>query len=114
MATVGRSLTSDVDAHQPTDRLAIIQHPRGGPKVIAEGDSFGECHGQIEYIDLDTLVGSSGAGVLNAHGFLYGVHNDGVDLKSWTQPDAPSHWPVQLTRSAKVALSRVQRSSLGR
>jgi hypothetical protein len=62
---------------QSTGRLAIIQHPRGGAKVIAEGDFFGECHGEIEYIDLDTLVGSSGAGVLNAHGFLYGVHNDG-------------------------------------
>jgi hypothetical protein len=62
---------------QSTERLAIIQHPRGGPKVIAEGDFFGECHGQIAYIDLDTLGGSSGAGVLNEHGFLYGVHNDG-------------------------------------
>lgn len=64
-------------ATQSTERLAIIQHPRGGPKVIAEGDFFADCHGQIEYIDLDTLVGSSGAGVLNARGFLYGVHNDG-------------------------------------
>ena len=62
---------------QSTDRLAIIQHPRGGPKVIAEGDFFGECHGEISYIDLDTLAGSSGAGVLNMHGFLYGVHSDG-------------------------------------
>jgi hypothetical protein len=60
-----------------TERLAIIQHPRGGPKVIAEGEFFAECHGQISYLDLDTLVGSSGAGVLNADGLLYGVHNDG-------------------------------------
>jgi hypothetical protein len=60
-----------------TERLAIIQHPRGGPKVIAEGEFFAECHGEISYIDLDTLAGSSGSGVLNAQGFLYGVHNDG-------------------------------------
>ena len=60
-----------------TDRLAIIQHPRGGPKVIAEGDFFAECHGEISYTDLDTLPGSSGSGVLNMDGFLYGVHNDG-------------------------------------
>lgn len=60
-----------------TDRLAIIQHPRGGPKVIAEGEFFAECHGEIVYTDLDTLAGSSGAGVLNMQGFLYGVHNDG-------------------------------------
>lgn len=60
-----------------TERLAIIQHPRGGPKVIAEGEFFAECHGAISYLDLDTLVGSSGAGVLNAQGLLYGVHSDG-------------------------------------
>jgi hypothetical protein len=60
-----------------TDRLAIIQHPRGGPKVIAEGAFFAECHGVISYTDLDTLPGSSGAGVLDMDGFLYGVHNDG-------------------------------------
>jgi hypothetical protein len=61
----------------PSDRLAIIQHPRGGPKVIAEGDFLGECRGLISYVDLDTLVGSSGAGVLTDQGQLYGVHTDG-------------------------------------
>jgi hypothetical protein len=60
-----------------TERLAVIQHPRGGPKVIAEGEFFAECHGEISYLDLDTLVGSSGAGVLTAQGLLYGVHSDG-------------------------------------
>lgn len=90
---------------QPTDRLAIIQHPRGGPKVIAEGAFLAECHGQISYADLDTLVGSSGAGVLNHQGYLYGVHTDGdcatdgsgsntgwsaasiVDASAYLQPD---------------------------
>jgi hypothetical protein len=62
---------------QSTDLLAIIQHPRGGLKVIAEGVFLTECHGQIFYGDLDTLVGSSGAGVLNQQGYLYGVHTDG-------------------------------------
>jgi hypothetical protein len=57
--------------------LAIIQHPRGGPKVIAEGDFAGECHGQVYYTDLDTLVGSSGAGVLTQDGHLLAVHTDG-------------------------------------
>lgn len=60
-----------------TERLAIIQHPHSGPKVIAEGEFFADCHGEIVYTDLDTLAGSSGAGVLNLQGFLYGVHNDG-------------------------------------
>lgn len=60
-----------------TPRLAIIQHPRGGPKVIAEGDLYAECDGELVYTELDTLVGSSGAGVLSETGGLVGVHVDG-------------------------------------
>jgi len=60
-----------------SDRLAIIQHPRGGPKVIAEGDYLAECSGIVSYTDLDTLVGSSGAGILTTTGFVLGVHTDG-------------------------------------
>lgn len=60
-----------------SDLLAIIQHPRGRPKVIAEGSFAGACDGLVYYTDLDTLVGSSGAGVLNRDGHLVGVHTDG-------------------------------------
>jgi hypothetical protein len=59
------------------DRLAAIQHPRGARKVVAEGTPSGECHGELYYLDLDTLVGSSGAGVLNRDGHLVAVHSDG-------------------------------------
>ena len=62
---------------RPSDLLAIIQHPRGGPKVIAEGRFAGLCDEMIVYTNLDTLVGSSGAGVLTRGGFLLGVHTDG-------------------------------------
>jgi S1-C subfamily serine protease len=62
---------------QPSDQLAIIQHPRGRPKVIAEGPFLDSCDRQIYYTDLDTLVGSSGAGVLNRQGHLVGIHTDG-------------------------------------
>jgi len=62
---------------QPSDLLAIIQHPRGRPKVIAEGELSAVCNGQVYYTNLDTLVGSSGAGVLNRQGYLLGVHTDG-------------------------------------
>jgi V8-like Glu-specific endopeptidase len=62
---------------QVTDLLAVIQHPRGGLKVIAEGSFLDACNGQIYYVDLDTLVGSSGAGVLNRQGYVVGVHTDG-------------------------------------
>jgi Trypsin-like peptidase domain len=57
--------------------LAVIQHPRGAPKAIAEGELAGACNRQLYYSDLDTLVGSSGAGVLNDTGYLLGVHTDG-------------------------------------
>jgi hypothetical protein len=59
------------------DRLAIIQHPRGAPKVVAEGQYLGVCNGVLYYANLDTLVGSSGAGALNRQGYLDGIHTDG-------------------------------------
>jgi hypothetical protein len=62
---------------QPSDRLAIIQHPRGRHKVVAEGSFLDSCNGRIYYVDLDTLVGSSGAGVLSREGYLVGIHTDG-------------------------------------
>ncbi len=62
---------------QASDRLAIIQHPRGRRKVIAEGRYLDSCNQLVYYADLDTLVGSSGAGVLNRQGHLLGIHTDG-------------------------------------
>jgi hypothetical protein len=62
---------------RPSERLAIIQHPRGHPKVIAEGDYLDSCRQLVYYADLDTLVGSSGAGVLTRQGHLLGTHTDG-------------------------------------
>jgi hypothetical protein len=60
-----------------SDQLAIIQHPRGAAKVIATGDFLAECNGIVSYTDLDTLVGSSGAGILTTSGGVLGVHTDG-------------------------------------
>jgi hypothetical protein len=62
---------------RPTEELAIIQHPRGRPKVIAEGRYVAACNQLVYYADVDTLVGSSGAGVLNRAGHLLGIHTDG-------------------------------------
>ncbi|HEU4410311.1 MAG TPA: serine protease [Polyangiaceae bacterium] len=63
---------------RPSDRLAVIQHPRGLRKVIAEGNYLQACPGGLFfYADLDTLVSSSGAGVLTREGRLFGVHTDG-------------------------------------
>ncbi|XXF76266.1 serine protease [Myxococcaceae bacterium GXIMD 01537] len=60
-----------------SERLAVIQHPRGMRKVIAEGTYLDSCNQLVYYSDLDTLVGSSGAGVLNEQGHLLGIHTDG-------------------------------------
>lgn len=60
-----------------SDELAIIQHPRGTPKVVAEGVLLDSCNGLVHYVELDTSVGSSGAGVLSRDGYLVGVHTDG-------------------------------------
>ena len=62
---------------RPSDLLAIIQHPRARPKVIAEGMFAAACDGKVYYTNLDTLVGSSGAGVLTQSGYILGVHSDG-------------------------------------
>jgi hypothetical protein len=71
------STTPTLLTTRSSDRIAIIQHPRGGPKVVAEGQYLGVCQGLIYYADLDTLVGSSGAGALTPQGHLVGVHTDG-------------------------------------
>lgn len=62
---------------RPSELLAIIQHARGGPKSIAEGRFAITCDETFFYTDLDTAVGSSGAGVLNRGGYLLGIHTDG-------------------------------------
>jgi hypothetical protein len=62
---------------RPSDLLAVIQHARGGPKSIAEGRFAITCGDEMFYTDLDTLVGSSGAGVLTRAGYLLGIHTDG-------------------------------------
>ena len=75
---------------QPTEQLAIIQHPRGKPKVITEGRYLDSCNQLVYYADLDTLVGSSGAGVLNLQGYLLGIHTDG-DCE-WTGRGSNRGW----------------------
>ena len=75
---------------QITENLTLIQHPIGQPKVIAEGHLSDHSPRLLFYTDLDTLVGSSGAGILNSDGLLIGVHTlgdctpDGGTNGGWT------------------------------
>ncbi len=62
---------------QPTYRLTVIQHPRGLPKVLATGTFAFLDEGAVHYDDLDTLVGSSGAPIINGRGRVLGLHAGG-------------------------------------
>ncbi len=76
-----------------TNELAVIQHPRGGTKVISEGNFLEEdTGGVLRYVELDTLVGGSGAGILNTRGDLVGVHTNGDCNESG---GSNSGWNVQ-------------------
>lgn len=60
-----------------TRALTMIQHALGAPKVVADGRLSYRGTRRFRYSEIDTLVGSSGAGVLNAHGHLAGIHTLG-------------------------------------
>ena len=60
-----------------TPALTMIQHARGEPKVVADGRLARRDSQRVHYSEIDTLVGSSGAGVLNARGQLAGIHTVG-------------------------------------
>jgi V8-like Glu-specific endopeptidase len=59
------------------DLLTIIQHPLGGPKQLEVGHLLDFTEHYMRYGDLDTEPGSSGSGVLDAHGTVIGVHTNG-------------------------------------
>lgn len=66
--------------------ITIIQHPMARRKEIEVGRAKGFSHEAIFYDDLDTEIGSSGAGILDDAGRLVGVHTGGkCDLSSSNQ-----------------------------
>ncbi len=74
------SLSADIPGQG--DQLTIIQHPRGIPKVVEAGqydgiEQNGGLVGYMRYVNLDTMGGSSGSGVLDDAGRLVGVHTNG-------------------------------------
>src|SRR5439155_25027168 len=69
---------------EPRDRVVIIQHPGGDPKVISYMNNL------VQYVNKDrsaiqytttTHKGSSGAPVLNEQSQVVAVHNKGGDLQ---------------------------------
>jgi V8-like Glu-specific endopeptidase len=57
--------------------LTLIQHPDGHPKVVGAGTRLTVSGNRISYSDIDTLNGSSGAGIVSETGRLIGVHTNG-------------------------------------
>jgi hypothetical protein len=57
--------------------LTIIQHPNGVPKRIGAGTQLRIAGNSIFYSQIDTLGGSSGAGVIDQLGRVVGVHTNG-------------------------------------
>lgn len=78
--------------------LAIIQHPNGQPKQIEAGKHQGLSGNYLRYADIDTEPGSSGSGVLDAEGYLVGVHTNGGCTSS-----GGSNSGVRLSQAAKVS-----------
>lgn len=64
---------------EPGDLVLIIGHPDGGPKSVhaAPVPNYTALNGNKFPHQVDTVGGSSGAGVLSPYGFLIGVHTTG-------------------------------------
>ena len=77
---VARISPSDASPETP---IAILQHPAAGPMKIGAGPALRVQGSTIAYDTIDTLGGSSGAGILEAAtGKLVGVHTNGGCTKS--------------------------------
>ena len=77
---VARISPSDTRAGAP---IVILQHPAAAPMKIGAGSALRVQGPRISYDTIDTLGGSSGAGILDATtGKLVGVHTNGGCTKS--------------------------------
>src|SRR5262249_23135927 len=70
-------IDSSIETLTKASMLTIIQHPNGEPKKLAAGVHLSLGATSIDYTDVDTLYGSSGAGVLNQLGQVIAVHTQG-------------------------------------
>lgn len=59
------------------EKIAMIQHPQGRPKKIEAGKVLQVGTSWVFYNDVDTMSGSSGAGIRDSSGQVIGVHTNG-------------------------------------
>lgn len=57
--------------------ITIMGHAKGGPKKIEAGTVLGYSAKTMQYNDVDTLGGQSGAPILDSAGQIVGVHTNG-------------------------------------
>lgn len=57
--------------------ITIMGHAKGGPKKIEAGTVLGFAAKTLQYNDVDTLGGQSGAPILDSAGKIVGVHTNG-------------------------------------
>lgn len=57
--------------------ITIMGHAKGGPKKIEAGTVLGYSAKTMQYNDVDTLGGQSGAPILDSSGQIVGVHTNG-------------------------------------
>jgi len=95
--TFGTTSVSTTDANVG-NMLCIIGHPAGVPKRVEAGPTT-DLHGvRIGYNDIDTLGGSSGAGILRASdGKIVGVHTNGGCSTSDPDNDTNHNHGVRIT-----------------
>jgi hypothetical protein len=88
------------DALRKSANLMVIQHPNGMPKQVAFGQKLNvSSSDKIFYSGLDTLVGSSGAGILNQDGDLIGVHSFG----GCSPASDGANWGFSLVAISKIS-----------
>ncbi|WP_165422613.1 trypsin-like serine peptidase [Rhizobium ruizarguesonis] len=96
-ATVGVTPTS------AGNRLAIIQHPNGEPKMIGAGALLKASGNDLFYDDIDTLGGSSGSAIRDEQGTIAGVHTHGGCLTEATPGKINANAGVDIQAIAAVS-----------
>ncbi|HEY1394672.1 MAG TPA: serine protease [Roseateles sp.] len=68
------NVSSSAEVLKAASLLTVIQHPDGNPKMVATGKQHSVALPYLQYSDVDTRGGASGAGVLEQGGNLIAVH----------------------------------------
>jgi hypothetical protein len=95
----------------PSARIAILQHPAALPMKVGAGAALRVQGSTLTYDTIDTLGGSSGAGILDAEtGKLVGVHTNGGCTKSGSGENSGVTIGALVAASAMMLAPRVDRS----